>query len=211
MPVVKNFLKRIYRRIVPARAEDAFRIAVRRLRPGDVVIDCGANVGDYTLLLAASGATVHAYEPDPVAFDVLSSRLKNFPNVHLHQLAVSNAEGIAKLFLHTTRELDPLKASTGSSLVATKTNIDPNVYVQVGLTRLSDVVEKLGPIRMMKMDIEGHEIEVINDLIETGAIKKIDRLFVELHDRKNPQLVDATQALRENIRRAKVRADLNWH
>lgn len=211
MRIVKTFLKKIYRRIVPARAEDSFRIAVRRLRPGDVVIDCGANVGDYTLLLAASGATVHAYEPDPVAFDVLSSRLGTFPNVHLHQLAVSNTDGIAKLYLHTTRGLDPLKASTGSSLVVTKTNIDPETFVQVGLTRLSDVIEKLGRIRIMKMDIEGHEIEVINDLIDTGTITKIERLFVELHDRKNPQLASATRELRDNILRAKVRADLSWH
>ena len=37
-------------------------------KPGDIIIDAGANVGDVTSKCARTGATVHAFEPNPVCF-----------------------------------------------------------------------------------------------------------------------------------------------
>ena len=44
------------------------------LKPGDLVLDCGANVGAVTGPLAETGATVHAFEPDPFAFEKLKKK-----------------------------------------------------------------------------------------------------------------------------------------
>ncbi|MFM7443241.1 MAG: FkbM family methyltransferase, partial [Tabrizicola sp.] len=59
-------LKRRHKRdLRHARAEGMLAGIAAMLRPGDVAVDCGANRGDVTAVLAASGAVVHAFEPDP--------------------------------------------------------------------------------------------------------------------------------------------------
>lgn len=208
---LNSALRRLLKRTSPKNAVDAFVEAAKRLRPGDIAIDCGANVGDYTLILARSGATVHAFEPDPVAFEELSTRTSTFLNVVLHNQALSNISGRAKLYLHEARSRDPLFASTGSSLLATKTNVNSDTFVEVEAIRLSDFIASVGTVAILKMDIEGHEIEVINDLIDTKTIQNIGMAFVELHDRKNPQLTAATQELRSRIQETGLNFDLTWH
>jgi len=74
------------------------------LRPGMVVLDVGAHVGQYSLLSASCvGPTgrVHSFEPNPVTYRLLSDNLalNDFKNVTAHQLAVSDATGDAKLYL----------------------------------------------------------------------------------------------------------------
>lgn len=208
---MKKLLKAIYRRLKPRPGVESFQAALKALGPGDNVIDCGANVGDFTVQLAATGATVYAFEPDPVAFKVLAERTRGMANVHLSTSAVSSKEGTAKLYFHEKRAADALLASTGSSLVESKTNVNPDDFEEVQLVRLADVVASLGSVKLMKMDIEGHEIDVLNDLLDSGEARRIERSFVELHDRKNPHLGAATDELRERIRRSGMNFDLSWH
>jgi hypothetical protein len=52
----------------------------------------------------------------------------------------------------------------------------------------------------LKMDIEGAEVEVLRRLIETGALDKVDVLFVETHEKKMPWLEPVTTKLKNEIR-----------
>jgi FkbM family methyltransferase len=192
-------------------AEQRFFDALADLTKDDVVLDCGANVGKFTVPLAQSGAQVHAFEPDPVAYDLLASAVAQWPNVTVHNTAVSNVAGKSRLFLHQQRDEDPVFMSTGSSLLSSKTNVDPQNFVEVELVRLSEFILQFNRVALMKMDIEGHEIEVLNDLIDTDAISRVQRSFVELHDRKNPHLLEATRRLRKRIEQKGINADLSWH
>src|SRR3546814_14863771 len=108
-----------------------FLDAAKRLRPGDIAIDCGANVGRFTRPIAEGGATVHAFEPNPDAFAELSRNLAGFASVHLHQQAVAARPGAVKLYLHEFAETDPVKWSTGSSLLAFKGNVREEDFVTV--------------------------------------------------------------------------------
>ena len=49
------------------------------------------------------------------------------------------------------------------------------------------------------MDIEGAEVEVLEKLIESGAIAKVRLALVETHDHKIPELREATDRLRATI------------
>src|SRR3546814_8424189 len=63
-----------------------FLDAAKRLRPGDIAIDCGANVGRFTRPIAEGGATVHAFEPNPDAFAELSRNLAGRSEEHTSEL-----------------------------------------------------------------------------------------------------------------------------
>src|SRR5260370_33931699 len=45
-------------------------------KPGDWVMDIGANKGGVTALCALNGASVVAYEPNPIAFELLEETIK---------------------------------------------------------------------------------------------------------------------------------------
>src|SRR3546814_20349720 len=74
-----------------------FLDAAKRLRPGDIAIDCGANVGRFTRPIAEGGAPVHAFEPNPDASAELSRTLAGFASVPLHQQAVAANPGAGTL------------------------------------------------------------------------------------------------------------------
>ena len=67
---------------------DATRVKLAALdlelmvKSGDVIIDCGANIGSVTSLFARSGAIVYAFEPNPLSFTILSRRFRAMPTVH---------------------------------------------------------------------------------------------------------------------------------
>ena len=81
------------------RDEDAF---IRRfLRAGDVVVDCGANIGLLSLPAArivGEGGIVYAIEAHPRIFEYLSgnTKLNNLNNVKLFNVALAEKEGTVK-------------------------------------------------------------------------------------------------------------------
>lgn len=207
--LAKRLRNKITKREV--RAPDNFLTAVNKLRRGDVAIDCGANVGVYTEVMARTGAKVHAFEPDPACFAELTRKFGSLDNVELHQKAVSTADGVAKLYMKAERDPASTQKSHANSLLASKSNIDSSHYVEVPTVDFAAFVRGLGEVKLMKMDIEGFEIEVINHLIDEGVIGAIGLSFVELHDRKTPSLAEPTALLRARLDSIRAPVDLSWH
>lgn len=163
-----------------------------RLAKKDVIIDCGANIGEITKILARNGSHVFAFEPNPFAFDVLRKQTRKLPNVECIQAGVYTHDGNMLLYLHEMAKDDQVFWSSGSSLLSCKGNIDVNESVEIKVVNLSEfILKKGGRIRILKMDIEGAECEVLPHMIETGAIERVDHVFVERHDNKIPELKPA--------------------
>ena len=66
---------------------------------------------------------------------------------------------------------------------------------------------------LVKIDIEGAEIEVINHIIDTGTINKIRKLICEVHDKKYKFLSENTGLLRKKIKDLNLdkKINLDWH
>lgn len=189
-----------------------FQAAVAELKPGDIAVDCGANVGKFTVPMASSGATVYAFEPNPDAFEALREKTASFSNVRLFQTAVATANGEMRLFLHKYSGEDPLHFSTGSSLVGEKRNVRRDNFVMVETVAFAEFIRDLGaPVKLLKMDIEGAEVDVLNQLLDENLHERIDQAYIEVHDRQIKALADPTRRLRERL--ASIGADhirLDW-
>lgn len=180
--------------------DDLFDEHVARLTSDDVAIDCGANRGAYTVRLARSGAEVHAFEPNPDAFAELERVTAPFANVELHRAAVTTTDGPVELYLHKWAQDDPLYWSTGSSLLEEKSNVRRDKAITVEGVRLTRFIEELGrPVKLLKMDVEGAEVALLNQLLDEGLQSAIGYAFVEVHDRRIPSLVEPTRQLRERL------------
>ena len=187
-------------------------IAEIEFAPGDIAIDCGANLGDVTVPLAEKGATVHAFEPNPHAFRVLQKRTARFPNVHCHNQGVLDRPDKLRLYLHKRAADNQVKWANGSSLLAFKANVNAGTSVEVEVIDLAAFIAKLdGPIKLLKLDVEGVECPILNKLIDTGCAARIERIPVETHDRKIPELRAETDVLHRRIAEAGLtHIELDW-
>lgn len=184
-----------------------------QLKPGDIAIDAGANVGTVTRVLAATGANVHAFEPDESAYSLLSKNCGHLSNVTLHRKAVHDRTATVKLYRHLNHHLDPVRFSQGSSLMVAKRNVDGDHGEEIDGIDLAAFIDSLEqPVKILKMDIEGAEYAVLEHLLNTGSIMKVEKVFVETHARSIVSLREADTRLRERIIREGLtdRIDLNW-
>ena len=183
------------------------------LRPGDIAIDCGANLGAITKILAATGAEVHAFEPNPDAFAILKKAVGSHPNVHLHPQAVLDAPGKLTLHLHMNYARNPERFSSGSSLIGEKRNVDETTGIEVEVIDLISFISDLNrPIALLKIDVEGAEYAILHALLDRGLQDRVAKIFVETHAHAIPSLRQTDAALRVRIADLGLeeKIDLNW-
>lgn len=140
--------------------------------PDSTVVDVGANTGLFTLLAARrdSSVTVHAIEPVPRVFDLLTANVSRneASNVRCHQLALSDREGTATMYV----PLEDLPVMA-SMLPDWRADVET---VEVSTRTLDQFVGTLGrSVDVLKIDAEGTESLVITGGLQTLAT---DRPFV---------------------------------
>lgn len=150
------------------------------LQGGGVFVDVGANVGIFTLLAARTFRNVYAFEPLPSVGELLARNARNSPNVCVFPFALSNENGEAQLWEHAV-------GSGGSTLLPIDASLSKLTHKRnwgtftVPKRRLDDVLPRDSAVDLLKIDVEGHECEVIEgalDIIE--AYRPI--VYVEIQD-----------------------------
>ena len=162
-----------------------------------LIFDCGANIGIATLFFKwlYPDSEVHAFEPDRATFGLLRRNVgaNRLDGVHLHNVALTSAAGAVEFFVSAARDgsllmsLDPQRAGAG----------DRKRTVVDGAPLSAFINGK--PVDLLKLDVEGAEGAVIEDLVATGAIGRVKQLVVEYHhhvDREKARLGDFLSALK---------------
>jgi len=182
------------------------------LKPDGVAIDCGANVGEISAMLAKTGVQVFAFEPNPYAFKRLQSRTARYPNVTCYNKGVWDKNTTTSLYFHREAESNEEFWSFASSIFREKGNVDPNHSVEAELVDLTEFIEKLDqPVDLLKIDIEGAECEVLDKFLGKNLQDKVKLTLVETHDRKIPGLKEKTDAIRQIIKQKGVtNIKLSW-
>lgn len=191
-------------------AQRAFGLALSHLTPKDIAIDLGANVGEFTVRMAATGAQVFAFEPDPHAFVLLREKLKNYSNVTLIEAGAHTKDGKAKLYRSAKFNLDPDSRTQSSSLFGEKRNVSQIGTVEVATVDFPAFIADLNhDIALIKMDIEGGEVPLMEALLAAPVGDRIQDIFVETHERGLPHLAARTAALK-SATAVRTAPNVNW-
>ena len=137
-------------------------VVKKYVHEGDTVIDIGAHVGYYTLLMAqlvGENGKVYSFEPDPVNFQLLkkSVEINGFENVVLIQKAVSNITDKVKLFLGD--DDSAINRIYDAKLGDAKESIDVDSVTIDEYFKENDEL-----INFIKLDSEGSEVKIINGM-----------------------------------------------
>jgi FkbM family methyltransferase len=143
-----------------------------------LILDLGANRGDFSKWALDQGATVIAFEPDKDAYLQLIKRLNKFENFFPLNSAVSNKTGLGKFYFHKNKKIDPIGFSISSSLLENKPNIDNLFFNSVLCIDLEVLIKEL-PIKLIKIDIEGAEALIWPTIKQN--YQNIEYLLLEIH------------------------------
>ena len=162
--------------------------ALGELKPGDVVVDLGANQGIFSLFAAQKGARVFAIEPDVRNFEVLQRNIKRnglSEQITPFNFAIGQTSGEIEIFIP---EKD---GETLTGLITTSIAVQQN-YAGLSVThlrrarvpcrRFGELIAMLpaGPVKFLKIDCEGAELEIL----ESGTaadFSRVENLLMETH------------------------------
>ena len=183
-----------------------------KLGKKSLVLDCGANVGHITKLFASTGATVISFEPDPVAFKELSKRCGYTKNVTLIQKGVWNQNSTIQLYTHKESAGDEASFTVGSSIVAEKINVDPSKAQSIEVIDLvAFMQQQKRKIDLVKLDVEGAEIDILKKILATGSHTLFDRMYVETHETKIRSQIQDLATIKEEMKKKGItNIKLNW-
>jgi FkbM family methyltransferase len=167
------------------------------LAEGDVLLDVGAFVGDWTarMLRDAPRVQVLAFEPEPSALERFGERIDD-PRVVLLPYGLGGRTRRERLVL----------GGPGSSVFT-----QPGDFGSTDI-ELRDVADVLAShdverVKVAKVNIEGGEFELIDRLHETGWLARIDTMIVQFHE-FGP---DAHRARRRNRRQLAETHHCSWN
>lgn len=150
----------------------------KMIKKGDVVVDVGANMGLYTLIsakLVGDSGKVYSFEPDPVAFSILSKNVteNSYNNVVLINKAVTNKTGFEKFSTDSDESL-----SVANYLLKE----EPEKFVTVETITLDDFFKNMSSnMSIVKMDVEGAEFKALKRLENLIKQNKDLKLFLEFY------------------------------
>ena len=180
------------------REEQLKYVIDRVVGPGDVILDVGANIGYYTIMLSklvGETGMVYAIEPEPRNFERLQKnvQLNGIESiVETHQIGASDAVGTGTLHVSRRSNLHSFLGPTG----ADDTKGDQSI--ELPLTDVSTFIRGKRPVDLLRMDIEGYEVEVISGL-EAAVVDGswTGKILFECHF---PRYDDDSHSMRKPLR-----------
>lgn len=142
---------------------DKIKLITGHVKPGMTVLDIGANIGFYTIILSGlvgKDGAVYAFEPDEDNFKFLKRLTKNLGNVKPVKAACGEKSGIIYLYRSAKMNVDHQVYESGES----------REKVEVKMVAVDDYLkgEKDG-VDFVKIDVQGYDCHAFKGMKETLA------------------------------------------
>jgi len=156
--------------------DELSRFLAGHVRPGDVCLDVGANIGVVTLQLARQvgpAGIVHAFEPLPTARDRLRQHVERnkFTGIaSIHAVALTDRSGEATFHFASDEE-----ENQGMGSLVSTVNQVARFTQTVALSTLDEFARELQRIDLIKVDVQGSEVALLE-----GGRQTLQRLAPDL-------------------------------
>jgi FkbM family methyltransferase len=169
--------------------------AWRLLRSGDHVLDAGANIGYMTSLFAArvgKQGVIHSFEPHPVTCQKLASNVSRFSqnqasaSIIVHECALGDVNGVADLL-----EPEDFEVNQGSACLANGYSAIHAVGRRQVQVKLLDEVIPAGNFGLLKIDVEGHELKLIQGAKQLLSQHRVRHVIYEDHSQGKSGIPEA--------------------
>ena len=149
------------------------------------IFDVGANIGAYAQTLRAKfpGADIYCFEPGQEAFDRLTANTNKL-NISLHNQAVGSSNGTIALVKSSNDEDGAMMTVYKEALTNVFTFAgDPGESIICDMICLDDFCKnKIHVIDYLKIDVEGHELEVLKGAAKMISEDKINVIQFEFNE-----------------------------
>jgi FkbM family methyltransferase len=148
-----------------------------------VIFDCGSSIGISVLYFKSlyPSSEIYSFEPHPVAFNFLKSNVcnNNLTGVHCYNIALSGGEHSIDFFIP--------KQNSFINSKAYKDELLEYQTIKVPAKPLSEFLMQFEKVDLVKIDVEGSELDIFADLQKEVLKRKIVRKFIiEYHSQIHP-------------------------
>lgn len=138
--------------------EGPYEYGGAKLKQGDIVFDCGANIGMFSVIAATRGCTCYAFEPTPITLVELEKNAVLYDGaIHIEPYAVSDYEGKTEFNIFD----NPGRNSFINQEGIAKIKVD-TITIDEFVKR-----EKIARVDFIKADIEGAERNMLKGAEKT--------------------------------------------
>lgn len=165
--------------------EDELTGFIVKPKPGDIVLDAGAFVGEFSALAAHMGATVYAFEPSPMQYKYLceTARLNENAKITPVKKALADKAGEGQMMY--------IKPWAAADVLKFGYDFDP-LGEETEVTTVDDFVREnnLQRVDFIKADIEGAERKMLAGAKETLARYAPKLALCTYHNPDDPQVLE---------------------
>jgi FkbM family methyltransferase len=177
--------------VVEVYALDAYRLRQTDLPMRARIVDIGANIGVFSIMVdELFAANVLAFEPAPAAFSKLRDNVNTNPltgNVVCNPIAIVGNDGGG-----TIKFYEAIDSATSSVVSA---NSEVGTWIDVPCASLDKILSDGNDVDLLKIDIEGAEYSLIRDAsVET--LRRVRKIVLEYHPTEQGNLEMLVDRLR---------------
>jgi len=129
-----------------------------------IVFDIGANIGNHSISISKACHTIYAFEPDDAVHKVLTENIKinKINNINTYKVGLSNQKCNSDFYIN-------INGNIGASTLHPTEDKDKYIKSHIQLITGDQFIKEnsIDRIDLIKLDIEGHEIQALEGLQES--------------------------------------------
>lgn len=168
--------------------DQTLRLGSLDLNAESLVFDLGGYDASFTVeVFARYGCRVWLFEPCRTFFDPIQARLRHNPRLRLFPFGLAGSTRTEQVAIH----------GAGTSVFRTGDKTEP-----IDLVRAADFFDREGvpQVDLLKVNIEGGEYELLDHLIETGLIARVQDVQVQFHEDVLPDSDRRMRAIQDGLK-----------